>query len=181
MADRFYVPCVVLGNAIAVSKEKKTPSVKIALQTNDDKAQRTLYADLWLTDNAFEATCKTLEEVLGWQGEKLSELNEPILKGVEVDAVCEWESFTGAHGEEWREKVVFLNRQGGGGGIKKMEAGQVASVVSRLDAMLVARRRGQPGASAPVPRRSAPPAARQNPPDGANDFPGYAPPEAEGF
>lgn len=181
MADRFYIPCIVSGNAIAVSKEKKTPSVKIALKTRDDKQERTLYADLWLTDNAFEATIKTLEDVLGWTGDKLSDLNEPILKGIEVDAVCEWESFQGQHGEEWREKVVFLNRPGGGGGVKKLDDAQVHQVVSRLDAMLASRRGSRPRATgaAPAPRRA--PAPRQSTPQGADDFPGFAPPEAEGF
>lgn len=189
MSERHYVPCIVTGNAIAVSKEKKTPSVRIALKTTDDQP-RTLYADLWLTDNAFEATLKTLEETFGWQGEKLSELNEPILRDLTCDAVCEWEEIQTESGPKWKERVVFLNRIGGGGGVKKLDPADVHKVVSKLDGLLAQARQNR-GAkvppppprrtvpTVPAPTTSAPPAARHPQTDPAFDFPGFAPPEAE--
>lgn len=182
MADRHYVPCIVTGNAIAVSKEKKTPSVRIALKTTDAEP-RSLWADLWLTDNAFEATLKTLEETFGWEGEKLSDLNEPILKDLTCDAVCEWEQITTQSGQlEWKEKVVFLNRTGGGGGVKKLDPAEVQGIVGRLDGLLSRHRqnRGTKSTTPPPPRRAPAPPVGRPPVDPAMDFPPFAPPTAEG-
>lgn len=168
--NRYTVPCKVTGNALAESKEKRTPSVKLALLTQDENP-RTLYADLWLTDATFDATVETLESVFGWSGMKLEELNEPILVGIEVDAVCEVETYQGQNGTQEREVVKFINAPGSGGGVKKMEAAQVSAVVSRLDALLARARSNRPSGS----RRPSAPRA----PQGPNDFPGFAP--AEGF
>jgi hypothetical protein len=160
MADRHYVRCIVMGNALAESKEKKTPSVKIRLQAipganppiEGFADNRTLWADLWLTDAALESSIETLEKVLGWRGSSFAELNDPCFDGVEVDAACEWEDVNG----QWREKVVFLNAPGGGG-VKKMEDVQVRQVVSRLDAVLAKVRQNNPAAPAkPAPARRAP-------------------------
>jgi hypothetical protein len=157
MADRHYVRCIVMGNALAESKEKKTPSVKIRLQAipganppiEGFADNRTLWADLWLTDAALESSIETLEKVLGWRGSSFAELNDPCFDGVEVDAACEWEDVNG----QWREKVVFLNAPGGGG-VKKMEDVQVRQVVSRLDAVLAKVRQNNPAAPAkPAPAR----------------------------
>lgn len=171
MADRHYVRCIVAGNALAESKEKKTPSVKIRLNTiaganpviEGVADQRTLWADLWLTDAAMESTIETLEKVLGWRGSSFAELNEPCFDGVEVDVACEWEDVNG----QWREKVVFLNAPGGGG-VKKMEDAQVQQVVSKMDAILARHRQNSPAPktnTAPARRapayRNAPPADQQ--------------------
>lgn len=182
MSERHYVPCIVTGNAIAVSKEKRTPSVRIALKTTDDQP-RNLWADLWLTDNAFEATIRTLEEVFGWQGDKLSDLNEPILRDLTCEAVCEWEQITMQQGQEWKERVVFLNRLGGGGGVKKMDAAEVNNVVGKLDALLARARQNRGAKSAPPPpRRSPAPPVGRPPVDPAMDFPPFAPPtDEDGF
>lgn len=160
MADRHYVRCTVRGNALAESKEKKTPSVHIRLQAipganpimEGYAEDRTLWADLWLTDAAIEASIETLEKTLGWSGNSFAELNEPVLEGIEVEAVCEWEQ--GQDGK-WREKVLFLNAPGGGG-VKKMEDAQVKTVVSKLDALLVRSRQNSGATTAKAPARTTP-------------------------
>lgn len=164
MAERHYVRCIVRGNTLAESSEKKTPSVKIRLQAvkganpllDGHAEDRTLWADLWLTDAAFARSIETLETVFGWTGASLAELNDPILEGIEVDAACEWESFEGQNGIEWREKAAFLNAPGGGGGLKKMEDAQVRNVVSKLDALLSRTRQNSGGATGKGPDRNAP-------------------------
>ncbi len=170
MADRHYVRCIVVGNALAESKEKRTPSVKIRLQAvsganpiiEGHAENRSLWADIWLTDAAMESSIEVLEKVLGWRGSSFAELNEPILEGVEVDACCEWEELPSG---EWREKVVFLNAPGGGGGgVKKMEDAQAQQMVSKMDAILARHRQNSPApktAAAPVRR---PPVHRNNAP-----------------
>lgn len=185
MSDRYYVPCVVTGNALAEAKnERRTPSVKVALRSmpqQEGEQPRTLYADLWLSEAAFEASIKTLEETLGWTGMSIAELNEPVLAGVEVVAVCEQEY--NQNSGKWFEKVLFLNRPGSGGGVARMDEQSARGIVSKLDGLLARARSNKPRtAAAPAPaRRPATAPARQAAPTGADDFPGYAPPEAEGF
>lgn len=159
MAERHYVRCAVRGNALAESKEKKTPSVKIRLQAIPGANQpiegyaedRTLWADLWLSDASVEGSIETLEKVLGWHGNSFAELNEPCFEGVEVEAVCEWEQV----GERWLEKVVFLNAPGGGG-VKKLDEAQARQVVSKLDAVLAKARQNSPASPKAAPVRRAP-------------------------
>lgn len=159
MADRHYVRCIVRGNALGESKEKKTPCVKIRLQAvpganpilEGYAEDRTLWADLWLTDNTIESAIETLEKVLGWHGNSFAELNEPILEGIEVDAACEWEEVNG----KWYEKVAFLNAPGGGG-VKKLEDAQVKTVVSRLDALLSRSRQNSGSGTARATGRTTP-------------------------
>lgn len=188
--ERHYVRCTVAGNALAESKEKKTPSVKIRLQTipganpvlEGVPDSRSLWVDLWLTEAALESTIETLEKVLGWQGKSFAELNAPCFDGVEVVAVCEWEQ----NGDKWFEKVVFINAPGGGG-VKKLDDAQVRTVVSKLDAMLsnVRRNKGVTPTPAKTPARTAaskpatPPAGAaagtydgpEPPPSGRNNLP----------
>jgi len=154
MSERHTLSAEVTGNANSVSKEKQTPSIKIAFRVEDENP-KTVYADLWLTDKTFESTMKTLEEVFGWQGDKISELNEPILKGCKAELVCEWEEFSGQNGQEWKEKVVFINRPGGGAGIKKMDEATVSTIAAKLDGVLARHRASRPRASAPPKRTSA--------------------------
>lgn len=160
--ERYYVPCTVTGNALAEAKnEKRTPSVKVAMRSipqQEGEQARSLYADLWLTDAAFEGTIKTLEEVLGWTGHTLAELNEPVLVGVEVVAVCEQE-WSDQHAK-WFEKVLFLNRPRGGGGVSRMDDAQARQVVNKLDALLTRHRQNKPDAT----RAAAAPAARHTAP-----------------
>lgn len=156
---RHYVRCKVVGNALDKSKEKQTLSVKIRLRSlagvgnpafEGVAEERDLWANLWLTEAAFESSIETLEKVLGWQGKSFEELNEPCFQDVEVVAACEWEEVNG----KFRERVVFLNRVGGGG-VKKMEADQVKQVVGKLDAMLSRHRSNTPG-SKPAAKPATP-------------------------
>lgn len=172
--ERYYVPCTVTGNALAEAKnEKRTPSVKVAMRTipqQDGEQPRALYSDLWLTDAAFEGSIKTLEDVLGWTGNTLAELNEPVLAGVEVVAVCEQEY--NEQKNQWFEKVVFINRPGGSGGVARMEEAQARQVVGKLDALLNRHRQNKPvGTARPNPAKPATHAQRQAQPGTA----GYSP------
>jgi hypothetical protein len=144
MSDFHYVRCTVTGNALAVSKNKGTPSVKISLASvpHEGEMSRNLWCDLWLTDATQERTIETLEKVLGWQGQSFAELNEPCFNGVEVVAVCAWE--TDDNGID-REKVAFLNSTAGGG-VKKAEAGDVRAITSKMDGFLKIARAGKPRA-----------------------------------
>jgi hypothetical protein len=152
MSDFHYVRCTVTGNALAVSKNKGTPSVKISLASvpKPDEPSRQLWCDLWLTDATQERTIETLEKVLGWHGNSFAELNEPCFDGVEVIAVCAWEQDD--NGID-REKVVFLNSTAGGG-VKKAEAGDVRAIASKLDGFLKLSRAGKP--KAPQAPKAAP-------------------------
>lgn len=149
---RHYVQAVVTGNALALSNEKKTPSVKIQMQAIPDRnpvedgvalaPDRILWADLWLSEAAFASSLETLETVFGWRGMSIQELNEPILVGTEVSCACSWEE--GQDGK-WREKVDFLNPPGGGMGVKRLDEAAAHDVVSRVDALMQRVRQNAPG------------------------------------
>lgn len=171
--ERYYVPAITTGNALAEAKnEKRTPSVKIAMRTHpqqEGEQPRALYADLWLSDAAFEGSIKTLEDVFGWTGHTLAELNEPVLAGIEVVAVCEQEY--NEQKNQWFEKVVFINRPGGGGGVAKLDEAQSRQVVGKLDALLNRHRQNKPAAArttTPVTRRPAAAPASQHGAPAAN-------------
>ena len=107
MAD-IRLDCTVESNALATSKDKGTPSVKLSLAYfNDLGVKQYIYADMWLSEAAVDRSLKTLLEVFNFSG-KLSELNEPILAGLPCSAVCEWETYD----DKQRLKVKFINRQG---------------------------------------------------------------------
>ena len=144
MSDFHYVRCTVTGNALAVSKNKGTPSVKISLASvpHEGEISRNLWCDLWLTDATQERTIETLEKVLGWQGQSFAELNEPCFSGVEVIAVCAWEEDDNGIN---REKVAFLN-SAAGGGVKKADPQDVRSITSKMDGFLKLSRAGKPKA-----------------------------------
>lgn len=155
MSKYHYVRCKVTGNALAVSKNKGTKSVKVSLESvpKEGEAPRALWCDLWLTEATVERTIETLEKVLGWQGKSFAELNNPILAGAEVVAVCEWEQDD--QGRD-REKVAFLNSTAGGG-VKKAEENEVRAIASEMDGFLRMARANNP--SAPKnPGYKAPPA-----------------------
>ena len=153
MSDFHYVRCTVTGNALAVSKNKGTPSVKISLASvpHDGEISRNLWCDLWLTEAAQERTIETLEKVLGWQGQSFAELNEPCFSGVEVIAVCAWEEDDNGIN---REKVAFLNSTAGGG-VKKADPQDVRSITLKMDGFLKLSRAGKP--KAPQAPKAAPP------------------------
>ena len=150
MSKYHYVRCVVTGNALSKSSNKGTASVKIALETmpKDGEIVRPLWADLWLTEKTMERTIETLEKTLGWQGKSFAELNDPVLAGVEVVAVCEWE--VDDQGRD-REKVAFLNSTAGGG-VKRAEDADVRSIASQADGFLAMARANNPNKPKPAPR-----------------------------
>lgn len=154
MSKYHYVRCVVTGNALAKSSSKGTASVKISLETvpkdGSTEQPRTLWADLWLTEKTMERTIETLEKTLGWQGKSFAELNKPVLAGVEVVAVCEWE--VDDQGRD-REKVAFLNSTAGGG-VKRAEDADVRSIASQADGFLAMARANNPNKPKPAPRHA---------------------------
>ena len=152
MSKYHYVRCIVTGNALSKSSNKGTASVKITLETvaKEGEPSRPLWADLWLTEKTMERTIETLEKALGWQGKSFAELNEPVLAGVEVVAVCEWE--VDDQGRD-REKVAFLNSTAGGG-VKRAEADDVRSIASQADGFLALARANNPNKPKPQARPS---------------------------
>lgn len=152
MSKYHYVRCIVTGNALSKSSNKGTASVKIALETvaKEGEPSRPLWADLWLTEKTMERTIETLEKTLGWQGKSFAELNEPILAGVEVVAVCEWE--VDDKGRD-REKVAFISSTAGGG-VKRAEADDVRSIASQADGFLALARANNPNKPKPQARPS---------------------------
>lgn len=104
---------VILSTALAESKEKKTPCVRMLvnteknLDTNTDE-KRQFYVDLWLGEKAVDRTLKTLREI-GWEGMSFYDLNLPdTLSGTEIEvstAIEEW------NGQSF-EKVRFVNKKG---------------------------------------------------------------------
>ena len=152
MSKYHYVRCIVTGNALSKSSNKGTASVKITLETvaKEGEPSRPLWADLWLTEKTMERTIETLEKALGWQGKSFAELNEPVLAGVEVVAVCEWE--VDDQGRD-REKVAFLNSTAGGG-VKRAEADDARSIASQADGFLALARANNPNKPKPQARPS---------------------------
>lgn len=107
---------VVLGNTLAHSKDKHTPSVKIkcrCLHPVDDPSATsnsfTIYGDLWLTYKCAERTVKTLSEVFNWKGNYITDFNNPILVGKKCELVIEYEEYKG----EMKPSILFFNRAGG--------------------------------------------------------------------
>lgn len=119
-SDRKVYAATVIGNTLAVSKDKKTPSIKLKVQTmyeTSDVAKpvvHTFWGDLWLTYAAMEKTLKTLRETFGWQGSLISEFTEPILVGKKIEVVVDWEEWDGRP----RANIAFYNRLGGMQGVE---------------------------------------------------------------
>lgn len=211
-ANRYTVAATTSSNALSLSKTKGTPSVKIAFRsipTEEAEQPRTLFADLWLTDAAFDASVRTLREVFRWEGDDLSELNSPILQGIEVDLVCEVEAYTDAQQQPREREVVKFVNLPGAGGVKALDGMDAANLCASLNAKLAGLGRqatagrqgsarhapvaGQAGAVAPgaasAPQHGlgqgrqgsgAPRSGRGSAPSGADDFPGFAPPQEDG-
>jgi hypothetical protein len=129
MSERYTVAVAIAGNSLAEASTG-TSSVKLVLQTLEEQP-RTLYADLWLSDKAFDATVKTLREVLGWQGTDFQELNEPIFVGAELDAVVDIEEYNG----KLQHKVAFLNLPGRATA-KPLDPAKASQLAARLNAKL---------------------------------------------
>jgi len=148
------------GNALAVSKEKGTPSVKlsfVAFYEHGDPTKpvdKQMYADLWLSEKAMNRTLDTLFEVFGWSDGDLDELNtkNELLAGIEVDLVTEWETYNGKP----YEKVKFVNAPGKGS-ITRMEDASAANVAKNLKGVLLAHRQSKKsqGVAPPKVERTA--------------------------
>jgi hypothetical protein len=104
---------VIVSTALAESKEKKTPCVRLLVNTvkcldTDQEEKRQFYADLWLGEKAVDRTMKTLREI-GWDGMSFYDLNmENTLVGTEIEistAIEEW------NGQSF-ERVKFVNKKG---------------------------------------------------------------------
>lgn len=125
--------------------EKRTPCVAITLETVEniqtkEPATQTVYAKLWLTDGALDYTMKTLTEVLGWNGDDLSDLNgTQKFVGKEVWAVLVEEEYNG----KIQTKVKFLNKIGGVAK-KPMEADVAKSLAERLKGKVLSYRQKNP-------------------------------------
>lgn len=109
---------VIMSHALAVSKQKHTPSVKLHIRCDEDldngsAVDKVLFADLWLSENAIERTAKTLRDI-GWNGSSFEELNGSALEGTEVEVSTAFEDYTSELTGETRsmEKVSFVNPVG---------------------------------------------------------------------
>jgi hypothetical protein len=172
MSQLTYIPGTITGNALDQSNSG-SPSVCIAITTHEE-GPRVLYANLYLTEAAFDSSVKVLREVIGWEGFDIRELNEPIFKGIEVTAACAWETYEGKD----KFKVKFINKPGGGG-VKKLDPMQAETLARSLNARLAALGRASGSArpaagSPPVGGRSARPAP--SPARGEPELPPFAPP-----
>jgi hypothetical protein len=143
--------CEVVSNSLAHVGDKKTPSVKFQLKvcfniaTPNIAEGGVLYADLWLTDAAFENTMKTLSETFGWNGEDISELNNgELLFGIECNAVVEIEEYDG----KLRPKVKFLNNPNRAQ--PAMENESAKALADSLKGRILAFRAKNGGKGAPV-------------------------------
>lgn len=129
----------VITNALALSGQNSTPSVAIQVRTTHDTAtgevnETTMTGNLWLTQNAAEASIRTLGHVFNWQGVSLQELNAPVLVGCECEIVVEDETYNG----KTYPKIQFFNRPGEGGArsVLPIDDAAARSVASRFDSAL---------------------------------------------
>lgn len=135
MAERITLNATVISNSLLKAKNKGTPSVTLKFQTHYDVREPSkpyetvLLTNLWLTYKTVERTLKTLKEVFGWEGYRIEELNEPVLRGKEVNLVCEWEEWEG----EQRLNVVFVNKPGV---LKKSEGPDLDELVNEVQPMI---------------------------------------------
>jgi hypothetical protein len=103
---------VVLGNTLARSKVKSTPSIKLKMKAildeNTGKSMnQIIYHDLWLSFKMKERTDKVLREVFGWRGSSYADFNDPVfLEGKNCILV-------GELNEEGYFQVIFVNSVSG--------------------------------------------------------------------
>jgi hypothetical protein len=103
----------VISHALALSKTKQTPSVRVALMTKYNEAspsvpfEKRMYADLWLSDGCFDRTMHILTKTFGWSGEDLEDLNTypELLKGAECSVVVENEEYN----DNLIPKIKYVN------------------------------------------------------------------------
>lgn len=151
----------IIANTLAESKNGK-PSVKLQIRTDRDldsgnSTDRTFYADLWLTDKAAEKSIETLREI-GFQGDDLKQLNDPVLEGSMVEISTVWENYNGKD----IEKVAYVNKVGSyaNRGLKSLDPNKADKFAQKYNAML----RNKPK-QAPAPK------AETNNGEGDDDLP----------
>lgn len=129
----------IISTALAESKEKHTPSVKMLVQAykcldSGEACEKRFYADLWLGDRTIEHSVKTLREI-GFQGQSLVDLNYPdTLKDVEIEISTEIVEYNGQN----QEKVKFVNPAGSfaNRGIKACSDDVARNIAHRYDSVL---------------------------------------------
>lgn len=130
---------VILSTALAESKEKHTPSVRMQLHATtrletEEEVDKNFIADLWLSDKAVERTIKLLRD-LGFQGSSMADLNYPeAMQGLLCEISTEMVEYNG----ETSEKVKFINKPGSfaNRGLKAASDDIVKSIAQRYDAAL---------------------------------------------
>lgn len=127
----------IIGNGLAESKEKKTPSVHLMLKAEfnletKEAVDKTFYADLWLSDKAKERTVDTLRAI-GFEGNSIAELNAPCLVGYEVEISTYFEDYNGNS----YEKVNFVNAVGSfeKRGVKPLDDNITMGLSARYDSL----------------------------------------------
>ena len=129
----------IMSTALAESKEKHTPSVRMqfhaveCLETQEE-VDKTFVGDLWLSDKAVERTVKILRD-LGFQGESMADLNYPeTMQGL----VCEISTEMVEYNGETTERVKFVNKPGSfaNRGLKAASEDLAKSIAQRYDACL---------------------------------------------
>lgn len=155
MDRRYRAYCV--GNKLAESSTAKTPSVKLIFKTTFDhdapenRVEKTLFADLWLSEKCFERTMDTLTKVMGWSGDNLFEMNDPMkLAGIEVDLVTGEEDYNG----KTMEKVKFINAPGSLS-VTPMEDGQASLLADQIRGRLLLYRQKNEKQPVPEVKRAA--------------------------
>lgn len=130
LKPRFRYLATCMENCIAEARTG-TKSVQLSFRVTAElipnqppvKCERTLRADLWLSDSTWERTFKTLATVFGWAGTDLSELNErSLFSGTPVVLVCEEEEYNG----DMQMKVIFINPQSSVYAVKPERAKEIA-------------------------------------------------------
>lgn len=157
----------ILGNGLAESKEKKTPSIHIMLKAEfnletKEAVDKTFYADLWLSEKAKDRSVETLRAI-GFEGNSIAELNTPCLVGYEVEISTYFEDYNGNS----YEKVNFINAVGSfeKRGVKPLDDSITRSLSARYDSLF----RSKKATAKPSINKAAHAAA--NAPQSANTAP----------
>lgn len=138
--------------------ENSTPFIRIPCFVTEDGDQdgKEIIWKGWLTEAAFDRTIGTLCKVFPqWDGDLEALQNDTFsFAGFDCEIVAESKTYN----NEKRVEAKWLNAVGGGGG-KLMDAGKVASLISKLGRKSKAIAK-QAGASNPAPaqNRTASPA-----------------------
>jgi hypothetical protein len=169
---------ITINNTIAESEKKKTPSVKLQFYTQFEHSlpsvsiMKKFSMDLWLSDKCFDRTMEVLNNVFGWQGDDVSELNyrNDLLAGTEVDLVTGIEEYKTPEGEVKRfEKVKFVNNPNNAYA-KQLEEEVLSPIASALRGKVIAYRQKNAGKPAPEIKRSVVPTSVPAPLNDINDM-----------